>query len=149
MSKATPYQIAQLKARLASNSHLSKSLKSSSGSSSRYNTQPRDPFGPAMAQQIFGYHESDWDPRIDQLRIQRAEEEESEQKQLELPLMSTAELEDELMETIGRFERGYRKMIVCALKWHHLMEDLESNPQLMRQFNDIQLIRKLSGSEGV
>lgn len=147
MSKANPYHIAQLKARLVANS--SKSIKGSVGSSSRYKSQPRDPFGAAMAQEIFGYHENDWDPKLDQIRIQRAEEEENEEKQLELPLMSTAELEDELMEMIGRFERGYRKMILFALKWHHLMEDLESNPQLMRQFNDIQLIRKLSGSEGV
>jgi hypothetical protein len=43
----------------------------------------------------------------------------------------------------------YRRISVAALKWHYLVEEAETNPQVMKMFKDLQLIRKLGGSNCV
>jgi hypothetical protein len=69
--------------------------------------------------------------------------------QPELPLENVRDLEEKHRQAIKKFDRAYRKMMVYALQWHYLMEECEENAQLAKQFKDIQLIRKLNGSDRV
>lgn len=108
---------------------------------------PRDPFGAQMAQSIFDFYEEDGPEPA----YYHEEDTESDDMWLqgELPLFNTGELEDILIARINKFESGYRKMMLHALKWHYLEEDLNANPSLKAMFDSIQVIRKLSGSKGV
>lgn len=67
--------------------------------------------------------------------------------QMELALETEDELRERLRRDIQRFERAYDMMSLYAVRWKQLMEDVEENPQLKKMFKDIQLMRKLSGSE--
>lgn len=138
-------------------SRAAKASHAGYGSSNYYQTQPRDPFGPAMAAEIFSFDEYDYDYDEPKESYGQYENETESVEDLtyqywyqtDLPLENVRELEDRFRRELRKFERAYRKMIVHALKWHYLMEDLEDNPQLDKMFKDIQLMRKLGGSEGV
>jgi len=67
----------------------------------------------------------------------------------ELEIETAEELNEQLRTSARKFEQAYRKISHHALKWHWLMQDIEKNPQLKKMFGDIQLMRKLNGSEGV
>lgn len=114
--------------------------------------QTLHPFGPQMACEIFGvfdsydYEETAYENPGEHSPFEAYEE---DWYQTELPLENVRELEERFRREIKKMERAYRKMALHALKWHYLMEDLEDNSQLRKMFNDIQLMRKLGGSENV
>jgi len=114
-----------------------------------------NPFGPQMACEIFNVDfydddaesiSEDWERNHSEEMIPSSTE---YWYQLDLPLENVREIEERHRQEIKRFSRAYKQMCVHALKWHYLMEDLEDNVQLKKLFNDIQLMRKLGGSEGV
>lgn len=121
-----------------------------------------NPFGAAMADSIFdvysydceeAYDSSDYDDAVGVLEDYDMFDGETHsfhfRHQGELEIETNEEREARLKRAIERFERGYKKMAVYALRWHYLMEDLEDDEELMRQFKSIQVIRKLKGSTGV
>lgn len=67
--------------------------------------------------------------------------------QLGLALETEEELRNRLRNDINRFERAYSVMALYAVRWKQLMEDVEDNPQVEKMFKDMQLMRKLSGSD--
>ena len=71
------------------------------------------------------------------------------EEQLDLPLENLSELEARLRIQIQKFEVGYERMMVYALQWFHLQEECEENPQVAKLFRDMQMIRKLHGSDAV
>lgn len=129
---------------------MAKSVSASSNYASYQKSLP--PFGPQMACDVFGVH--DWDDceevmDTDDYYGDEVAVEGEYWYQTELPLENVREMEQRHLAEIKKFERAYRKMCHHAMKWHHLMEDLEDNQQLKKMFNDIQLMRKLGGSSGV
>lgn len=68
-------------------------------------------------------------------------------EQLTLDLLTTSECENYLYQAIRKHERAYQTMCLHALRWKQLMDDVEANPQIDKAFNDMQLLRKLSGSD--
>jgi hypothetical protein len=137
-----------LRAKAISANNISHGNWNSSSSSS---SLPRDPFGPAMAQQIFDFnkYEEDIPECSDDEHSGYVDSTGDHWYQTELPLENVREMEQRFQREIQKFECAYRKMIHHALKWHYLMEDLEDNAQLKKQFQDIQLMRKLGGSDFV
>jgi len=65
--------------------------------------------------------------------------------QLELPLEDSETLQRHYRYMIGRYERAYEHMAMLALKWHYLEQDVEDNGTIKKMFNDMQVMRKLSG----
>lgn len=65
--------------------------------------------------------------------------------QLELPLQNQDELELDLRDTIERYNLALEKMGDFALKWHWLMEDVKTIPQVEQAFKNMQVFRKLAG----
>ena len=105
-----------------------------------------NPFGPAMADKIFDLYE----PYEDFYYNDYHQKYEPEGwYQLELPLENLRELEERMRAQIKRFDSAYYKMMVYALQWHYLMEEVEDNPQIKKLFQDLQMIRKLTGSDKV
>jgi tRNA-dihydrouridine synthase len=106
-----------------------------------------------MACDIFGVYDYDDAEEVCEASSDHYEQEDLPMEevwyQAELPLENVREMEERHLREIKKFERAYRKMCHNALKWHYLMEDLKDNEQLKKMFNDIQLMRKLGGSEGV
>jgi len=124
----------------------------------------RGPFGPGVAQDIFDcrvyddcetayddghevYHEN-LHP-TDLFDPEEGLQSYHFQYQPHLELETPRELESRLRDSIRKFERSWDKMAIYALKWHYLMEELEEDSQLKKQFMDIQLMRKLKGSDRV
>lgn len=110
-----------------------------------------DPFGPQMAQEIFEYWGDDEAEHCDSTASDMCSKyEESDYEywyQLDLPLESLRELEDRQRYEIKKFQRTYKKMMVYALQWHYLIEECEDNAQVEKMFKDLQMIRKLTGSD--
>jgi hypothetical protein len=109
-----------------------------------------EPFGPQVANDIFENWGEDCEPA--QLSdygdsYDTPETVEEYWYQQELPLESLRELEERHRNEINKFQRTYKKMMVYALQWHYLIEECEENPQLDKMFRDLQLVRKLSGSD--
>lgn len=126
--------------------------KASYNSSSSYDS--RNPFGPAMAQEIFEVYDYDECDKAcavsdDIYDCEDTVDGEEYWYQTELPLENVRELEERFRQEISKFDRAYRKMMVHALKWHYLMEEVEENPQVAKMFKDMQMVRKLSGSDRV
>jgi hypothetical protein len=67
--------------------------------------------------------------------------------QLQLPLESPSELLERYREQIRHFERAHEKMAMYALKWHALLKDVDENSQVAKLFRDLQMVRKLFGSD--
>jgi len=124
----------------------------------------RGPFGPGVAQDIFECYDSDdyaeeccdaddgrYYHDLDPADLFDGEELQSYHFQYQpgLDLETTRELEARLRNAIRKFESSWNKMSIYALKWHYLMEELEEDSQLKKQFLDIQLMRKLKGSDCV
>jgi hypothetical protein len=109
------------------------------------------PFGPALADDVFKLYDYGHDePECsDDSYYHLQSIEDAEPVQLNFELETVRDMENRLLNEISKFKRGYQKMMVYALQWHHLMEELDSNPQLEKMFNDLQMIRKLTGSEAV
>lgn len=114
----------------------------------QYNQTPKNPFGAAMAQEIFdlySYDDSDWYSDNDESPVQ----EDTDEVQLDLPLENLRELEERMRAQIKKFDRAYHKMMIYALQWHYLQEEVEESPQIKKMFQDMQMIRKLTGSDKV
>lgn len=110
------------------------------------------PFGAAMAQEIFGFSEYDPWTSVDisyESDVAEARPVEEEWYQTELPLKNIRELESELISEIEKWKMSYHRMMVFALKRFYLMEEVEENPQIKKMFNDMQMMRKLGGSDRV
>lgn len=139
------------------------SLGGAVSSGSSYNSRPIHPFGPGMAEDVFGVYddryadedciEADYDYAVEEI-----DEEDLFDGVLQsyhfryqgsFDLETNEEKETRLKNAIRRFETAYRKMAVYALKWHYLEEELEADPQLKKMFGDIQMMRKLKGSDRV
>lgn len=110
-----------------------------------------DPFGPQVANEIFDNWGEECEPTqlssYDDSSYGTAEVVEDCWYQPELPLENVRDLEEHYRSEINRFQRTYKKMMVYALQWHYLIEECEENPQLDKMFRDVQLVRKLSGSD--
>lgn len=111
----------------------------------------RGPFGPGMAEDIFGvYDEAEaypYETHDEYEEIPTSGEE--YWYQTSLPLKSVAELEEELRNEIRKWDRAYHRVMIYALKWFYLMEEVEENPQIKKMFQDMQMVRKLGGSDRV
>lgn len=133
--------------------NIPKPVRASSYPSS--NHTPSNPFGPQMACDIFGVTVYDdyeaTEDLVDAFSSYNGSEDLDEEcwYQTEFDFESVREMEQRHLLQIRKFERAYRKMALYALKWHYLMVDLESNAQLDKMFKDIQLMRRLGGSENV
>jgi hypothetical protein len=117
-----------------------------------YSLKNSNPFGAMLADEIF----QNWD--YAQSEEQCGDSEYSDAKvlpeeeywyQLDLPLENVRELEQRFRQEISKFQRAYRKMSVYALQWHHLMEEIEDSAQVEKMFKDLQMVRKLTGSDAV
>jgi hypothetical protein len=126
----------------------SRTAKTKSG---MWNTKFR-PTGPALAEQT--YDINDWEDELcsdssdydDDVNVQ-AEDYLYDQYQYTLDLESPLELQQRMQQQIRKYERAYERMCMDALRWHQLMDDVENNPQIEKAFAQMQLLRKLSGSE--
>lgn len=111
------------------------------------------PFGAMMADEIFqtyDYYETEECQGEGIFSVQKELPTEEEfWYQTDLPLQSKSELEDQLRSQIEHFKRAHRKMYMYALQWHYLMEEVEDSEQVSKMFRDMQMIRKLTGSEAV
>lgn len=131
---------------------------------SSYNSGYENPFGPGMAENVFGGHDyGDDDFAGECVDEYRATIEDLDPENLfngelqsfhfhyqeDLDLETNEERERNLRNSIRRFERAYRTMSLYALKWHYLLEEVEENPQVAKMFKDMQMVRKLGGSDRV
>lgn len=142
---------------------VGQSSKSYPKSYSSYNANPQNPFGPGMAESIFNLHDFDLDDCVEvgddyfyaqgELDPEDLFDGETQsfhfRYQEELDLETNEEREQRLKNSIRRFEQAYRVMSMYALKWHYLEEDLEEHDDLKKMFRDIQMLRKLKGSDFV
>lgn len=143
---------------------VNQASKSYPKSSSSYNSKPQNPFGPGMAESIFNLYDHDFD--LDECVAEgdgfypQGELDPEDlydgvtqsfhfRYQDELDLETNEEREARLKNSIRRFEQAYRVMSMYALKWHYLEEDLEEHDDLKKMFRDIQMLRKLKGSDFV
>ena len=128
------------------------------------NRNGHHPFGPMMAQDIFIYNSDDpctedvYYAKDSDYGIKEAPlypvidgkiESYHYSVQDELCLESKEELIQRLQYQINRMEKSYNKMCHHALKWYYLMNDVSKNPQIEKMFKDMQVVRRLSGSENV
>lgn len=133
-------------------------------SSRHSNSRNIDPFGPGMAEDLFGiydYDEFDDVCEVDDGFYNAMEELDPENLydgvtqsfhfrfQADLDLETNEEREANLRSSIRRFEAAYRRMSLYALKWHYLLEEVEENEQYKKMFKDMQMMRKLGGSNRV
>lgn len=133
-------------------------------SKSSYSSGYEDPFGPGMAESVFGGHDygdddcleeavGDYYRTIEDLDPENLFNGELQsfhfRYQEDLDLETNEERERNLRNSIRRFERAYRTMSLYALKWHYLLEEVEENPQVAKMFKDMQMMRKLGGSDRV
>lgn len=135
---------------------ISASINSAKGNAPTYN-----PFGPDMADSVFGvYYYGESESVCSEEAYPQAELDDADlfdgelhsyhfQWQGELEIESQEELEARLRHRIKKFEHAHNAMCHHALKWHYLMEDVENNPQIKKMFQDMQLMRKLSGTQHV
>lgn len=134
-------------------------VQASSGS---YVGRPTDPFGPGMAEDVFAAYSDDYDdyecveeyhPTIEELDPENLFNGEYQsfhfRHQDELDLETNEEREARLKNSIRKFENAYRRMCIYALKWHYLQEEVEENVQIKKMFKDMQMFRKLNGSDRV
>jgi hypothetical protein len=113
-----------------------------------------NPFQPGLACEIFENHDY---PHATEQSEACADEPYYHQElpleehwyQPELPLENLRELENRLRQEIKQFERNNRKMMIFALQWYYLLEEVEDNEQVEKLFKDLQMIRKLTGSDKV
>jgi hypothetical protein len=123
------------------------------GSTSSSYKKDRHPFGAAMAEDLFdlySYEETVAECEGDEEYDLVMDDSEGEHwYQTELPLENLRELEERMRQQIHKFDRAYKKMMVYALKWYYLEQDAESNPQVEKLFKDLQMTRKLTGSDYV
>ena len=69
------------------------------------------------------------------------------EQQLELPLTDPCNLLAEYRAGIVRYERAYEKMAANALRWHYLMQEVEDDEMIAQLFDQLQVLRKLSGGD--
>lgn len=125
-----------------------------SSSSVHRSVKDTEPFGPMMADEIFETHnyteeaESCGNDGPWSLNKELPDDEEH-WFQTELPLENVRDMERRLQNEIDKFRRCHRKMYIYALQWHYLMEECEDSEQIEKMFNDMQMIRKLTGSDKV
>lgn len=129
-------------------------IASNSGSGYSSSNSFRGPFGPGMAEDIFKINYCDEAetapyPYDEYENHSKSLPDEEYWYQTELPLKNVSELETELRNEIRKWERAYNKVMIYALKWHYLLEEVEENPQVKKMFQDLQMIRKLGGSDRV
>lgn len=62
-----------------------------------------------------------------------------------LNLETIEDREEELNRMIRKTENLYESVGMYALRWHYLMQDVENNPGIESMFDNLQLLRKLSG----
>lgn len=119
------------------------------------------PVGPALADDIFGVWNDEVacesDPSLEDDSYSKWQVTEKtgttgdpffdECWQPSLALETPEELRMQLQSNIRKYERGYYKMAMAALRWHQLMEDVKSNSGIAKSFSDLQMLRKLSGSD--
>ena len=121
--------------------------------SSYYPKPAIDLFGPQMAQEIFEYWGEPCETEQacdDYPAYNLSYEPETEYwYQLDLPLENVRDLEERFRSEIVKFQRSYKKMMIYALQWHYLLDECEDNAQVEKMFNDLQMIRKLTGSDKV
>lgn len=136
-------------------------VSASSGSS--YHSRPKHPFGPGMAEDVFSVYDEDdyamdeciddYHPTIEELDPENLFNGEYQsfhfRHQDELDLETNEEREARLKNSIRKFESAYRRMCIYALKWHYLQEEVEENVQIKKMFKDMQMFRKLNGSDRV
>lgn len=65
--------------------------------------------------------------------------------QYSLNLETIEDREEELQRMIRKTENLYESLGMYALRWHYLMQDVENNPGIESMFDNLQLLRKLSG----
>ena len=134
------------------------------GSSSSYASTTKNPFGPGLAEEFFDV-ENGYDDDcevmddgyygrvvadVDDADLFNGETHSYHYRhQSELMLETPEELSTRLTQQIRRWERAYRKMAIYALKWHYLEEEADENPQVAKMFKDLQMFRKLAGSDRV
>jgi hypothetical protein len=107
-----------------------------------------DPFGPGVAQEIFGLYENN-SYLYDEPECDFDDGDTVEEEQLSLPLESVREMEARFQNEINKWKRDYRKMMVCALKYYYILRDCDEHQDLDRAFKDFQMLRKLKGCDGV
>jgi hypothetical protein len=123
------------------------------------------PFGPDMAESIFDarYYDLDGECVSDEIedsyypssKLDDADLFDGELQsyhfryQGDLELETSEEVEAQLRHRLKKLNRAYNVMCHHALKWHYLMEDVEGNEQIKKMFKDMQLFRKMSGSDNV
>jgi hypothetical protein len=110
-----------------------------------------NPFGPLMAEDTFrgnGYLGCD-DEVVESEYDDVYAIVDEEPYQLELPLTPVAELEEQLRQKISHLDRHYRAIAKAAMQWHYLQDEIEENENLAKQWRDLQMTRKLSGSDKV
>lgn len=133
----------------------SSSLKYASNSnshSSYHNQYPPKTRGSMLAQEFFSTYDNEdsveeCSDEYESTYYKTVDDEPYRWPQIELPLETTEELNQRLRNDINRFENAYDKMVLSAVRWKQLMEDVEKNPQIKKMFKDLQLVRKLSGSD--
>lgn len=97
--------------------------------------------GVAMTDEIFSQFDF-YDPEMYET-VSSNEPMISEPYQLSLELESKEEIEQKLRHQIKKYEYGYEKMSIYALRWYQLIEDISSDEELEQLFNDLQMLRKL------
>jgi hypothetical protein len=123
-----------------------------------------DPFGPEMAAHIFdAYDYGDDDCAVEASDYYGEREEKLDPEDLfngelhsyhfryqeELDIETPQELAENLRHIKRKFRVAHQRMAHHALKWFYLSQDIENNPQIKKMFDDLQLMRKLSGSQNV
>jgi len=140
---------------------ISKGYAVASSNSSNYQRES-NPFGPGMAESVFNVYDDDLDECVSDYS-EKCYDAEVDQEDMydgvlqsfhfryqeDLDLETNAEREERLKRSIRRFESAYRKMSLYALKWAYLEEEVEDDEQVRKMFKDMQMIRKLRGSDAV
>lgn len=67
--------------------------------------------------------------------------------QYSLDLSTIADKELELDRMKEKYERAWKTVGMYALRWHSLMEEVDNNPNIKAIFDDLQVIRKMSGGK--
>lgn len=67
--------------------------------------------------------------------------------QYSLDLSTIADKELELDRMKEKYEHAWETVGMYALRWHSLMEEVDNNPNIKAIFDDLQVIRKMSGGK--
>ena len=67
--------------------------------------------------------------------------------QYTLNLERIEDREEKLQSIIDKYEETFKILGMYALRWHYLMEDVEENTSVADMFENMQLLRRLSGGK--